>query len=82
MKDESEISADELTICSESVSWVNASTAEKSTSTVRFVKRIAFKNHLVGGAEGLGIISSVVFVGSWGAGGFSREGIGGSQGWE
>jgi len=82
MKDGRELPAEEVTISNDSVLWVNASTAEKSSSVARSVKRIMFKNHLVGGAEGLGIICPVVFVGSWGAGGFSREGIGGSDGWE
>lgn len=81
LKDGREISAEEVTISKDSVSWLDASTAEKSKVVSRRLERIFFKNHFVGGLEGLGIVTPVVFVGSWALGGFSSEGIGGSDGW-
>jgi len=81
LKDGGEIPAEEVTISNDSVLWVDASTAEKSKMVTLGVKRIFFKNHFLGGLEGLGIVSPVVFVGSWALGGFSSEGIGGSDGW-
>ena len=54
MKNGSELSAAEVTISNDSVSWINAGTADRSTSVARSVKRIAFKNHLIGALEGLG----------------------------
>ena len=81
MKDGEELSAADVSISKDSVFLVEMSTDEKSNLSTRNVKRIAFKNHLVGGLEGLAI-APVVFVGSWGLSGFSEEGIGGSEGWE
>lgn len=81
MKDGEELSAEDIIISRDSVSWVDMNTDEKSNLGTRNIKRIAFKNHLVGGLEGL-VIAPVVFVGSWGLSGFSEEGIGGSAGWE
>jgi hypothetical protein len=82
LKDGREISAEEVTASNDSVSWIGKSTAEKSKVATRQIERIFFKNHLVGGLEGLGIVAPSVFIGFWGSGGFSPKGIGGSDGWE
>lgn len=81
MKDGEEVSAEEITVSNDSVSWLKASATEKSTVATWQIKRIVFKNHFVGALEGLGVVSPVVFVGSWGLDGFSSVGIGGSDGW-
>ena len=81
LKDGREMSSEVVTISDDSVSWLHANIAEKSKMATRQVKKIVIKNHLVGALEGVGIVGPAVFVGSWSLGGFSSEGIGGSEGW-
>ena len=81
MKNGGEFSAAMVTISNDSVSWVNASTQERSKVATNQLKRIFFKNHIVGGLEGL-VAAPLVFVGIWAPSGFSSKGIAGSAGWE
>jgi hypothetical protein len=80
MKNGEELSAEAVIVSNDTVSWLNGDTSEKSQSAIQLVKRISYNDHVVGGLEGLGITFPVVFVGSWGLGGFSSKGIGGSDG--
>ncbi len=81
LNDGREISGEDVTISHDSVSWLDANTTEQSRVSTRQIRRIVSNNHIVGGLEGLGIVTPLVFVTSWSLGGFSREGIGGSDGW-
>lgn len=54
LKDRMDISAKEVNISDDSVSWVDASTADKTKVAMGQLRRISFKNHFVGGMEGLG----------------------------
>ena len=65
LKDRMDISAKEVNISDDSVSWVDASTADKTKIATWQLRRISFKNHFVGGMEGLGF--GLVGVGGVGA---------------
>jgi hypothetical protein len=80
LNDGGEISAEEVVMSSDSVSWWDAGRSGTSRVATRRIKEISYKNHIIGGLEGC-IAAPVVFVGSWSLSGFSREGIGGSDGW-
>ena len=54
LKDRMDISAREVNISDDSVSWVDVSTADKTKVAMGQLRRISFKNHFVGGMEGLG----------------------------
>ena len=82
MKDGEEFDSEEGAISGDSISWVNAGEPHSLAMATRNVKTLTFKNHWIGGLEGLWITAPSIFAGTWGMGGFSREGIGGSQGWE
>ena len=55
LKDGGEIYAKEVIVSNDSVTWLDASTTEKTRVATQRIKRVVFKNHLVGGLEGLGI---------------------------
>ena len=51
------ISAEEVMVSNDSLSWLDEGATEKSTIATRHVRKVAFKNRFLGALEGIGFCS-------------------------
>jgi len=54
MKDGNEISATDVKIVNDSLSWTDEDTEKKSKTSLELIDKIVMKNHSIGGLEGFG----------------------------